>query len=470
MEPLEKHDIQGIVLKGYGQMAATRYAVLQIDDAARAKVWLARMSLEVSDGDHRARVTALNLAFGYHGLKALGLRDANLRQFAREFREGMTDAHRQRLLGDHGSDSPDRWRWGGTTGDARLENIHVLLMLFAATDAIRMDYWSQLKPVICDHGLTIIAELDGYLTANGRNPFGFNDGIAQPQIAGNHPDTSPDNTVAPGEFLLGYRNEYGVVPESPRIPIAELAGDAGLLPFSSAEVKDLGRNGSYLVYRQMQTHVTKFQEYIAANAADPAERVLLASKMFGRWPSGAPLASYPDADPAPGPDDINSENDFGYHGDDREGRRCPIGSHIRRTNPRDVFEDNAATKSLSLTKKHRLIRRGRYYQEHVPEWLGEPGHDEIGLQFMCLNADISGQFEFVQHTWANYPHFDQLYHDPDPIIGVVGNPPAGLEQDFTVQKCPVHRRVHGLPRFVTIRGGAYFFIPSITAIKYLATI
>jgi Dyp-type peroxidase family len=470
MEPLEKHDIQGLVLKGYGRMAATRYAVLRIDDPARAKVWLARMSLEVSDGDQRARVTALNLAFGYYGLKALGVREENLRQFAREFREGMTDLHRRRLLGDEGPDSPDRWRWGGTTGDARLENVHVLLMVFAADPDVRAEYWDGLAPVVRDHGLSVLAELDGFLTPNGRNPFNFNDGIAQPHIAGNHPDTNPDNTVAAGEFLLGYRNEYEVVPESPRIPVAGLAGDAGLLPFCDPGVKDLGRNGSYLVYRQMQTHVTKFEEYIAANAADEADRVLLASKMFGRWPSGAPLAKYPDRDPAPGPDDMNSENNFGYHADDRDGQRCPIGSHIRRSNPRDVFEDNAAAKSLSLTKKHRLIRRGRYYQGPVPEWLGEPAHDEIGLQFMCLNANLSGQFEFVQHTWMNYPHFDQLSHDPDPIIGVVGSPPAGLEQDFTVQKCPVNRRVHGLPRFVTIRGGAYFFLPSITAIKYLATI
>jgi deferrochelatase/peroxidase EfeB len=320
MEPLEKHDIQGLVLKGYGRMAATRYAVLRIDDPARAKVWLARMSLEVSDGDHRARVTALNLAFGYSGLKALGLREDNLRQFAREFREGMTDAHRRRLLGDEGTDSPDRWRWGGTAGDARLDNVHILLMVFAADPCTLAGYWGQLEPVIRDHGLSVVTLLDGYLTANGRNPFDFNDGIAQPHIAGNHPDTNPVNTVAAGEFLLGYRNEYGVVPESPRIPVAELAGDFGLLPFSGPGVKDLGRNGSYLVYRQMATHGLQFWDYLRKNTATEADAVLLGAKMFGRWPSGAPLSLYPDKDPAPGPDGMVSENDFGYHADDRDGR------------------------------------------------------------------------------------------------------------------------------------------------------
>jgi deferrochelatase/peroxidase EfeB len=66
--------------------------------------------------------------------------------------------------------------------------MHVLLMVFAATDAVLADYWGRLEPVVRDHGMSVLAELDGYLTPNGRNPFGFNDGIAQPHIAGNHPD------------------------------------------------------------------------------------------------------------------------------------------------------------------------------------------------------------------------------------------------------------------------------------------
>ena len=140
MEALEKNDIQGFVLKGYGRMRHTRYAILHVDDAALAKAWLSQISLEVSDGNHHARHTSLNIAFSYPGLKALGLRDDNLRQFAREFREGLTNAHRQRLLGDEGEDSPANWRWGGMTGDARAENVHILLMVFAATEAILTEY------------------------------------------------------------------------------------------------------------------------------------------------------------------------------------------------------------------------------------------------------------------------------------------------------------------------------------------
>lgn len=471
MEALEKHDIQGLVLKGYGRMMHTRYAILRVDDPARAKAWLADIAPEISDGNHSARQTCLNVAFTYPGLKALEMRDDNLRQFAREFREGMTDRHRQRLLGDAGKDGADNWQWGGTSGHARAEDVHIMLMVFARTDDLLDVYWGQLEPVILAHGLTVLMKLDGNLTADGKNAFGFNDGIAQPDIAGNHPDTPPDNTVAAGEFLLGYKNEYGVLPESPYIAASDQQGDVSLLPTVGPGQKDLGRNGSYLVFRQMQILSDEFWAFVRENSAgDEARAVRLASKMFGRWPSGAPLVMFPDADPG----DEHYDVAFGY-ADDKEGLRCPIGSHIRRANPRDQFEDNPRARSLSLTNKHRLIRRGRNYKYKTDE-----NGDEVGLHFLCFNADISGQFEFIQHTWLNYPHFNKLHNDPDPIVGVAwksedgesnnDGSKDGAPQNFTVPQCPVNQHVLNLPRFVSIRGGAYFFFPSLKALRYLATI
>jgi hypothetical protein len=89
---------------------------------------------------------------------------------------------------------------------------------------------------------------------------------------------------------------------------------------------------------------------------------------------------------------------------------------------------------------------------------------------MCFNADIAGQFEFIQHTWANFPRFQNLYNDPDPIIGVQELNGEDIQQNFTVQAEPINKCVMDLQRFVTVRGGAYFFFPSIAAIKYLSTI
>ena len=192
--------------------------------------------------------------------------------------------------------------------------------------------------------------------------------------------------------------------------------------------------------------------------------------MIGRWPSGDPLVKYPDADGKT----LSDDNDFNYASADPNGLKCPYGAHIRRCNPRDSFEDDNPKESLKLTKRHRIIRRSKLYgtpfagspTNHTPE-------DEVGLLFMCFNADISRQYEFIQYTWAGYPKFKELYNDPDPIIGVREVPLEGQEmqeQNFTVQQQPVSKCIIGLQRFIQIRGGGYFFFPSITALRYLATL
>lgn len=201
--------------------------------------------------------------------------------------------------------------------------------------------------------------------------------------------------------------------------------------------------------------------------------------MFGRWPSGAPLSKFPDKDPGGASDD----NDFLYYHDDHDGAKCPFGSHARRMNPRDNFEENKPGKSTILSNRHRLMRRARLYGEPI---IGSPTNHspegEVGLYFTCFGADISRQFEFLQYTWSNFPKIKELYFDPDPIIGVVESPEVkavgyGVDrrkeaqpQQFTIQGKPYNKVVKDLKRFVTIRGGAYFFFPSITSIRYLCTI
>ena len=137
--------------------------------------------------------------------------------------------------------------------------------------------------------------------------------------------------------------------------------------------------------------------------------------------------------------------------------------------------------------RHRIIRRARLYGDpFAGSPLNTTPHGEVGLLFNCFNTDISRQFELIAHTWANSTKTKNLYDDPDPIIGVIDynfeddlkNPPSVFRQkekeappqNFTIQSCPVNKTITGLERFVTIRGGAYFFFPSITAIRYLATI
>ena len=85
--------------------------------------------------------------------------------------------------------------------------------------------------------------------------------------------------------------------------------------------------------------------------------------------------------------------------------------------------------------------------------------------FMCINANIERQFEFVQQTWINNPSFNGLYDERDPIFGNSGSQTTGT---MTIPRDPVRRSLSGLGGFVTVRGGAYFFLPSIKALRYLA--
>jgi Dyp-type peroxidase family len=283
--------------------------------------------------------------------------------------------------------------------------------------------------------------------------FGFRDGISQPTLAGFGRTDTPMNTIQPGEFVLGYSNEHGQFAQAP----------------------DFGRNGSYLVFRQLQQDVRGFWKFADAATHNPdgssneSRRTWLAAKLVGRWPSGAPLVKAPDGDDP----SLATDNDFAYAADDLYGLNCPIGAHIRRGNPRDSLDPGPGTQqSINIGKHHRLIRRGREYGRPVdPQTLFSadiaPGDDvDRGLHFICLCSDIARQFEFVQHTWLMSTKFSGLYDDADPLLGAP-RPESGT---FTVQARPLRQRYSGLSRFVSVRGGAYFLLPGIRATKYLATL
>lgn len=460
---LELDDIQGFVIRGYKSMAFSRYCILQINDVEKTKKWLGDISSQLTTCVQPKSNNCLNIAFGYSGFEKLGLVEDNLENFDTEFKDGMADEHRSRLLGDYGSSSPDLWRWGGTNNP----DSDIILMVFGNTKESLETYYTGVEQAFLNSGLSIITLLDGQVLDQNREHFGFRDGISQPVIDGSGRAGIENNVVAPGEFILGYPNEYGVYPESPLIETVQ--GDVNLLPEDSNEsgFKDLGRNGSYLVVRQMEQLVDKFWEFMLQKSSSEEEAIKLASKMVGRWPSGAPLAKFPDADPG----GTSNDDDFGYSDIDPDGLKCPFGAHLRRNNPRDAFEDNGPKASLSLTKKHRIMRRARLYGEPITgSPLDHKPKEEVGLHFMCFQANIGKQFEFLQHSWSNYPNFGQLYNDPDPIIGTMEKPYAGYEQNFTIQGKPVGKTIKGLEPFVRIRGGGYFFFPGIMAIRYLATL
>lgn len=463
MEKLELDDIQGLVARGYGRLRAARFLGLQFGSANGAREWLDTLAGQLTTAVDDPRDQAVQVALTHGGLLSLGLPPAIAAQFAPEFREGMVTEHRRRVLGDLGTDAPENWRWGGEANP----RIDALLMLYAA-DEVGLDALAGAQTgELARASIEIVVSLDTTDIGNVE-PFGFRDGISQPVPAGVGRDGRRDDTIRAGEFVLGYANEYGLLTDR---PLVEAATDPrNLLPADSAGSadRDLGRNGSYLVVRQLEQDVRGFWRFMEERAGSGAESgpIGLAAKMVGRWPGGAPLALAPGADEAA----LAGATDFGYQREDPDGLRCPIGAHIRRANPRDSLDPNPGTAdSIALNKRHRILRRGRAYGPLLSRETALASSTdgiERGLHFACIVANISRQFEFVQHTWANNPKFDGLYDEVDPITG--SRSEGG--SNFSMPASPVRTRLTGIPSFVTVRGGAYFFMPGIRATRYLAAL
>lgn len=469
MQQLELSQIQGFLVRDYKEMPFSKYFLLQIKDADKAKVFIKETSKKITTVAGKMEDSFLNIGFTSVGLKALGLAQNNIQSFTREFREGMVTPHRQRLLGDHDSSDPQRWNWGGPNNKA----IHFILMIFDSGKEKINAHTKKLREEFESYGLEEIFLLDGDALPDDKEHFGFKDGISQPAIIGSGVTGINNDNIKPGEFVMGYKNEYGVYPDSP--VLKEIQGNINMLPDDVAGTrnKDLGRNGTYFVLRQLKEDVDGFWNFLNEKSKNEdgslnaEESTLLAAKMMGRWPGGAPLVKFPDKDPGV----LSDDNDFNYIDTDKQGLKCPFGAHIRRTNPRDNFEETGPSESLQLTRKHRIMRRVRSYGE---TFTGSATHhtpkDEVGILFGCFNADISRQFEFIQYTWANYPKFKQLYSDPDPFIGVRENPEPGIQQQFTIPQATASKYITDLKSFVTVKGGAYFFFPSVTVVEYLSTI
>jgi Dyp-type peroxidase family len=469
MQQLELSEIQGLLIRDYKEMPVSKYFLLQVADANKAKRFIKNVSKNITTVVNKNDESFINIGFTSFGLSALGLHQNNLQAFTREFREGMVTPHRQRLLGDHDSNDPMNWNWGGPNNEA----IHLMLLIFDKSAGKVNEHTQQLRKEFEENGLKEVFILDGETLPNDREHFGFKDNISQPAIIGSGATGIRNDNIQPGEFVLGYKNEYNVYPDSPSLK--EKQGDINMLPDAPDDNgnKDIGKNGTYFVLRQLKEDVDGFWKFLNDKSKNEdgtlnaEESTKLAAKMMGRWPGGAPLVKFPDKDPGV----LSDDNDFVYTDTDKLGLKCPFGAHVRRTNPRDNFEETGPEESLNLTKKHRIMRRVRSYGEtYTASATQHTPVDEVGILFGCFNADINRQFEFIQYSWANYPKFKQLYADPDPFIGVRENPEPGTEQIFTIPQETANKYITGLKSFVTVKGGAYFFFPSVTVVEYLSTI
>ena len=432
---LELEDIQSGIIRARPSPYAAAYLMFRIDDGKAGRELMRRAgSVVASAADPRSPVgdAWATVALTFQGLRALGVPQDSLDSFAPEFQQGM--AARASELRDTGESSPENWEKPLGTS-----NVHVVLAALAADvqrlhevlDRARQSY--EKLP-----GIELVWRQDCYALPNEKEPFGFKDGISHPAIEGSGmPGSNPhEQPFKAGEFVLGYRDETGGFPPMPQPGV-------------------LGRNGTYAVVRKLHQRVAAFRQYLRSNSSNPQEEELLAAKMMGRWRSGAPLALSPERDDPSLGTDSTRNNDFLY-GDDPLGLRTPIGSHIRRANPRDADVAGAV-------RLHRMIRRGTAYGPPLPEGVLEDDGADRGIMFVFLGSHLKRQFEFVQSEWVNDSAFIGGSGEKDPVSGA--NDGTG---EFTIPRRPVRRRLKGLSRFVITRGGEYCFVPGLRALRWLA--
>jgi Dyp-type peroxidase family len=377
-----------------------------------------------------------NVALSGAGLRALGVPEEG---FPSELFQGMRA--RARTLGDTGPSDPSEWDPAFAP-----QETHAVVTVSGKEDAAFEALGREVRDLLGEQliGSQSAAMLKFHGGYDSREHFGFADGLAQPAIEGvdsqlpgqGSPGRRGWQPLKPGEFVLGYPDEEGEVAGGP--PGA------------------LGRNATYMVLRKLHQDVAGWRRFLAQSAGpDPDSQRDLAARVVGRWHDGTPLALSPGHPDRQIAQDRNRINDFRF-ADDPEGLRCPLGSHVRRTNPRDALGFGAR-----LSRRHRMVRRGMPYGDPLPSGVTEDDGAERGLVFACFCASIERQYEVVQTQWCNDGDVFGLGREPDLMLGGDGEARMTLPGDpprFVRRKRP----------FVLTRGGEYLYVPSLTGLRELA--
>lgn len=491
---LDLTDIQGNIVRGYGRLGfpKARYQVFRIHDGEKAREFVAGVSKRVTTSAtwgagnppvEKPKATT-NIAFTFHGLQALGLPTASLIGFPQELIMGMKA--RRDILGDDGPSAPEHWDpvWNKTVD------------IWISINGQSVDYieerYQWLRSLV-DASQGGVEQLSGHRGDNGaedlpyqeasavyedgkpspKEHFGYTDGIGDAVFKGQ--PGSPDRVLgrgklnsnggweplATGEFLLGHPDEAREYPHAP-MPIL------------------LARNGSFMACRKLHENVGSFHRFLdEASAGFPGGKALLAAKFSGRWAdNGAPVVSAPDDaskkawdkrfNAASKAERDRMLSDFSYK-DDLYGAKCPISGHIRRINPRGSLEfgkTGAYDTPGALDNRRRILRRGLAYGEVRDKSRDDGNH---GIIFMAVSASIERQFEFLQQQWINYGNDFKEGNDKEVLLG---NHHKDCPSKVVIQADPDSNDapyfVNNIPRLVETRGGEYFFIPGMTALRMIA--
>lgn len=469
MPPRLLDDVQGNILKGFNKPYAWLIFFKFYDPAntTQARRWLGRLSSahyhdlptipstadlirsseEINsrrsvDTDYQPKETHLHIAFTKHGIEAMGLtvppskgvytgrgmesriKSQNLDKDGDPFYLGMKNRTAQ--MGDFLQSRSQLWK-----EPFRSSTIDILLIIAYDDQAEGEEKSEKLKKQAENNGLASYPNVEkgSAIIRNNKQfeHFGFRDGISQPLIKGIDEKYISQRTIYKDEFC----------PED-----FILSGLVGNLEWAN--------NGSFMALRILRQDVQAFWNFMSSTGPKfGLTKDELAAKFCGRWRGGASLTKNPDDPPG---------NDFIFGKDDDRGERTPRFSHIRKVNPRDLNED---------INNHRILRRGIPYG---PEWQeGDPdsSNKERGLLFICYQRDLQEQFEHIQSRWANVENFpfqvieNTQMHGPDPIAGQhFEDNPVTFFHDGTMTEIKIQQ-------WVTVRGGEYFFSPSLSALRGL---
>jgi deferrochelatase/peroxidase EfeB len=492
---LEKREIPTLIFGALKRCRFSEALVLRLpEDPVAGRNWLRTVAPEVTFGETTGKTPVVVLGLSSAGLRRLGVAEADLATFPVAFQHGMAQPDRARALGDAGDQAPAHWLWGEP------DTTHAYLLLLDADEARLAERTARHVAVLEQQGGVVAYRRRlKPLPTNGAQvfePFGYADGISQPILAETPRARLARNSqhvVEAGEMILGYPDNRGYMPPTPSA--APERDPTGMLPAlaltppgerpvfaggGSQGQRDLGRNGTFLVVRQLDQDVPGFEAFLEAEAErlltsgtcpwpmdhlpapQRAKRLadLIGAKMVGRWKDGASLVRYGGLHQHPAErHGRDPDNDFLFSAEDSQGLRCPFGAHIRRANPRDS-EAMEGAEQLALSNRHRILRVGRQYEASgradTPD--GQPG-----LMFMCLNADIERQFEFLQRNWMLNPSFHDVLEERDPLLGRQGG-----NGRYTIPSRQGPIRLSGLPDFVRMRGGGYFFLPGRRTLAWLS--
>jgi deferrochelatase/peroxidase EfeB len=491
---LDLLDIQGHVIKAYGRFSfpVARYMFVHIADGDKGRAFVAAITKKVTTaatwgtGEHAIKkpLAATNVAFTYKGLEALELPQASLSGFPPEFAMGMKK--RKDILGDDGPSAPEHWDpiW------QRDEQVHMYIGINSQLPQYTEECTQWILGLIeqsdggvlllkghrGDDGAEDLPYQDAVIVFEDGKPtpkehFGYTDGVGDPvfeglpgpaeRVLGRGKQTAAGwEPLATGEFLLGHIDEAKEYPPAP-------------MPFS------LSRNGTFMVYRKLHENVGTFNAFLDKESKTyPGGKELLPAKFVGRWrDNGAPLSHAPDAESkkkwdarfaAATPKEQDKMLSSFTYDDDLEGVKCPFSSHLRRINPRASLElvKDAFDTPGALSNRRRILRRGLPYGGVKDPTRDDGNH---GIIIMMLNADINRQFEFVQQQWINYGNDFKSGNDKEIMLGNHDSEyPSRAVIPVAADSDQPPYFVRNIPRLVETRGGDYFFIPSMTALRMIA--